>query len=78
MLNTAEIESDDAYYYQKNADHLYQVQRFFEIEHADSGDKRGADSGPDSIGDTDIYFLESNGQAHKRETVKYKNQYRWN
>ncbi len=78
MFNAAKIEPDDACYYQENAEYLYQGQRFFEIEYADDGNQRCADSGPDRIGDTDIYFLECDGQAHKRKTVKYKNQYRWN
>ena len=78
MFNTAKIEPNDACYYQKKAEYLYQGQRFFEIEHADEGDQRGTDSGPDSIGDADVYFFECEGQTHKRKTVKYKNQYRWN
>ncbi len=78
MFNAADIKPDNPHYDQKDTEYFYQRQRFFEINNSDNGDKRGADSGPDSIGDTDIYFLESNGQAHKRETVKHKNQYRRN
>jgi len=75
MFNAAKIEPDDACCYQENAEYLYQGQRFFEIEYADDGDQGRADSGPDGIGDADIYSFECDGQAHKGKTVKYKNQY---
>ena len=75
MSHLTKVEADDPYDYQQYTDYFYQCQRFFEIEHADEGDKRCADPGPDRIGDADIYFLECEGQAHKRKTVKYKNQY---
>src|SRR4029079_3907218 len=74
--DAVQVQHHDADHDQRQRDHLRQIPRLPQRDHPDNGDQRGAQAGPDRIGDGHLHPLHHDRQQPDRDGVPAEHEHR--